>query len=210
MARNGSVSGLPHPMQTKAKKYGAGHMRLIDFIIAALGLIFLAPLLLVVWALIRLNSPGDAYFRQCRVGRHEKPFTCLKFRTMHSGTGDRPTHETSSDNVTSIGRTLRRYKLDELPQLLNVLAGHMSLVGPRPCLPGQHELIAARRATGAFDVRPGITGLAQIRGVDMQTPTRLARIDGHYARSRSLCGDLAIIASTFAHVISGDGHASTA
>lgn len=129
---------------------------------------------------------------------------------MYADTGDRPTHETSSASVTSIGRTLRRYKLDELPQLLNVLAGQMSLVGPRPCLATQEELIAARRVTGAFAVRPGITGLAQIRGIDMQTPSRLARIDGHYAKTRSLCGDLKIIASTFAHVISGRGHAKTA
>ena len=116
-------------------------------------------------------------FRQKRVGRYQQPFVLLKFRTMRPDTASVATHLADASAVTSFGRFLRRTKLDELPQLWNVLRGDMSLVGPRPCLSNQEELIAARAARGVFNARPGITGLAQTQGIDMSTPELLARTD---------------------------------
>lgn len=177
-------------------------MRIIDFITALVGLILLAPLMLLIAICIKLESTGPALFRQSRVGRAAKPFNCLKFRTMYTGTPNLPTHEVEKSTVTKIGHLLRRTKLDEIPQLINVMLGQMSLVGPRPCLPSQTVLTEARFESGAYKVLPGITGLAQVNGVDMSEPERLARIDGFYAHTRSLCGDLGIIYQTFHHVVS--------
>ncbi|MFN6182688.1 MAG: sugar transferase, partial [Burkholderiales bacterium] len=120
---------------------------------------------------------GSPLFRQQRVGRHQKPFVLVKFRTMRPETASVATHLADASAVTPLGRFLRRTKLDELPQLWNVLKGEMSLVGPRPCLYNQTELIAERAVRGVFEVRPGITGLAQIQGIDMSTPKLLAETD---------------------------------
>jgi O-antigen biosynthesis protein WbqP len=174
--------------------------RLFDFAAAACGLAVLWPLIAAVMIAIRLNSPGPAVFAQTRVGRYGRPFTCYKLRTMRTGTGDRPSHEVGASALTTIGGFLRRTKLDELPQLYNVVRGDMSLVGPRPCLPSQTALIDARNRQGALGVRPGITGLAQVQGLDMSEPERLAIEDGLYARSRTFEGDLAIIARTLSGV----------
>lgn len=160
-----------------------------------LGLIAL-PLVLVAAGLIKLSSPGPALFMQQRVGRREKPFRCYKLRTMYRDTASLPTHEVGDAAITPVGRVLRRWKLDELPQIWNVLAGEMSLVGPRPCLPAQHELIARRRALGVHRLRPGITGLAQIRGIDMSNPGRCAETDAEYAARRTLRFDIAILLAT--------------
>jgi len=166
---------------------------LLDLFVSGFGLLALGPaILLLIWG-VRRSSDGPGLFRQERIGKDGVKFVCVKLRTMKSGTGHLPSHEVSHAAVTPFGNLLRRTKLDELPQLFNVLLGDMSLVGPRPCLPTQIELIEARRATGALSVTPGITGLAQIQGVDMSNPARLARIDGDYVRSRSFLGDLAII-----------------
>lgn len=183
-------------------------MRVIDIIIAALGLVLTLPLMLLLIWLIRRETPGGALFRQTRIGKGGKPFTCLKFRTMFTGTGDRPTHQTGAANITRTGQLLRRLKLDELPQLINVLKGEMAIVGPRPCLPSQTELIAARTQYGALDVLPGITGLAQIEGVDMSSPARLAVMDGYYAANRTICMDLMIMLRTLTRMAAG--RASTA
>jgi O-antigen biosynthesis protein WbqP len=115
---------------------------------------------------------------------------------MYAGTADLPTHEVASVSVTPLGRYLRQFKIDELPQLWNVLTGDMSLVGPRPCLPSQHELIEARRRLGVFEISPGITGLAQVNGVDMSDPNRLAQMDAQYAGTQSLIGDLRLLMAT--------------
>ena len=115
---------------------------------------------------------------------------------MYSGTANLPTHQVEASAVTSLGELLRRFKIDELPQLWNVLLGDMSLVGPRPCLPSQAELVEARKRLGVFTVRPGITGLAQVSGVDMSDANRLAEIDGQYVRTQSLVGDLRLIWAT--------------
>jgi O-antigen biosynthesis protein WbqP len=167
-----------------------------DVAACALLLLVLWPVFLIVAVAVRLESRGPAIFQQVRVGRNGREFTCYKFRTMVSGTGDLPTHEVSASAVTRLGNSLRRFKIDELPQVFNVLAGDMSLVGPRPCLPSQVDLVEARRKLGVLDVRPGITGLAQVRGVDMSNPDRLAELDAQYVKSRSFVGDLGLLWAT--------------
>lgn len=151
-------------------------LRFLDILLSLGGLLVLSPVFLVLYV-IGIVDTGSPLFRQQRVGRNQKPFTLVKFRTMRQGTDSVATHLVSSGAITRFGRFLRASKLDELPQLWNVLKGDMSLVGPRPCLPGQQELVAARQALGVFRVRPGITGLAQVEGIDMSTPERLARTD---------------------------------
>ncbi len=150
--------------------------RLFDISFALLGLLFLSPVLLVLWV-IALFDNRSPLFKQQRVGRSQMPFILVKFRTMRSDTASVATHLVDSSAVTPFGHFLRRTKLDELPQLWNVLRGEMSLVGPRPCLFNQQELIAHRTALGVFSARPGITGLAQIQGIDMSTPELLAKTD---------------------------------
>ena len=151
-------------------------IRLFDIIFSALGLIFLSPLMLVVWMLVSFDSP-KALFRHERVGRHQHLFVLVKFRTMRPDTVSVATHLADASAVTASGRFLRRTKIDELPQLWNVLKGEMSLVGPRPGLPSQTALTDARHALGVFVARPGITGLAQVSGIDMSTPEILAKTD---------------------------------
>ncbi len=164
--------------------------------LAGTGLVLLAPVLALIAALLWWES-GAPIFRQVRVGRDGQPFVLYKFRTMRVGTPQVATHMVPATAVTPLGRWLRRTKLDELPQLLNVLKGEMSLVGPRPCLPSQVELIVERARRGVLAVRPGVTGLAQVRGVDMSVPRRLARWDAHLVRQldaalywRCLCATL--------------------
>lgn len=170
--------------------------RAFDVSACLLFLLFAWPALLFIIVAIRLQSPGPAIFSQVRVGKDGRLFTCYKLRTMHAGTANLPSHQVGASAVTALGRHLRRFKIDELPQLCNVLAGDMSLVGPRPCLPSQTELVEARRRLGVLEVRPGITGLAQVSNVDMSDPGRLAEIDARYVRSQSFCGDLKLILAT--------------
>ena len=151
-------------------------IRALDVLFALCGLVFGSPVL-VVLTIMGLFDTGSPFFRQTRVGRYQRPFTLLKFRTMRLDTVSVATHLADASAVTSLGRFLRRSKLDELPQLWNVLRGDMSLVGPRPCLFNQTELIAARAAHGVFEARPGITGLAQVNDIDMSTPRLLAETD---------------------------------
>jgi O-antigen biosynthesis protein WbqP len=170
--------------------------RAFDVVACGLFLLLFWPILLIVIIAIRLQSPGPAIFRQVRVGKDGRPFTCYKLRTMYSGTANLPTHEVQASSVTPLGERLRRFKVDELPQLCNVLIGDMSLVGPRPCLPSQTALVEARRQLGVLEVRPGITGLAQVNGVDMSDANRLAEIDAQYVRTQSLIGDFRLILAT--------------
>jgi O-antigen biosynthesis protein WbqP len=170
--------------------------RAFDIALAIVALPILIPLVLICMAAIKVTSPGPAVFRQTRIGRNEVPFTCYKLRTMHTGTRDMPSHEAAASSVTPIGIKLRRLKLDELPQLWNILAGDMSFVGPRPCLPSQTQLIAARRARGLYAIRPGITGVSQVAGVDMSDPEKLACLDATYLSDMSLAADLRLILAT--------------
>jgi len=151
-------------------------IRLLDFIFALLGMVFGFPVLLVL-VVIGLVDTGSPIFRQQRVGRNQKPFTLVKFRTMKKDTASVASHLASANAITPFGHFLRRTKLDELPQLWNVLKGEMSLVGPRPCLFNQEELIDERESRGVLSARPGITGLAQVNDIDMSTPRLLAETD---------------------------------
>lgn len=159
--------------------------RLLDFFFALCGLLLAAPLLLLIY-IIGLFDTGLPVFRQIRVGRGQKPFTLFKFRTMRSDTASVASHLVDASAITPLGSFLRRSKLDELPQLLNVLKGEMSLVGPRPCLFNQTELIAERHSRGVFDARPGITGLAQVTNIDMSTPKLLAETDAQMLQGLTL------------------------
>ena len=178
--------------------------RIADVVIVLMGLPLAVPVILLCMAVVKLSSRGPAIFRQTRVGLHEKPFTCYKLRSMYIDTRDAPSHETAASAVTPAGKWLRRLKLDELPQLWNILRGDMSFVGPRPCLPSQVELIAARRAHGLYAIRPGITGVAQVAGIDMSDPQKLARTDAEYLRNMSLATDVRLIRATVLGAGRGD------
>jgi O-antigen biosynthesis protein WbqP len=170
--------------------------RLIDLFGAAIGLVLLWPVLVVLILLVRATSAGPGIFAQKRIGRYGRPFTCLKLRTMFVDTPSMPTHHASASQVTPFGGFLRRTKLDELPQLWNVLLGQMSFVGPRPCLPSQERLIEERQKRGVLQLRPGITGHAQIQGIDMADPVKLAETDAQYLQQASLLLDLNILFKT--------------
>jgi O-antigen biosynthesis protein WbqP len=178
--------------------------RYFDIAAAIVGLVLASPIILVCMAAVRITSPGPTIFRQMRVGLHERPFTCLKLRTMYRETPDAPSHETRASAVTPIGRHLRRFKLDELPQLWNILVGDMSFVGPRPCLPSQNVLIKARRRYGLQFLRPGITGVSQVAGVDMSVPERLAELDATYLTDMSVRTDMRLICETVLGAGRGD------
>ena len=157
-------------------------IRFFDFLFSLFGLVLGFSVLLVLY-IIGLFDTGSPIFRQERVGRNKKPFTLVKFRTMSVDTASVASHLANSSSITKFGHFLRRTKLDELPQLWNVLKGEMSLVGPRPCLFNQEELIAEREARGVLKARPGITGLAQVSDIDMSTPQLLAETDQKMLRS---------------------------
>ncbi|WP_417284118.1 sugar transferase [Comamonas sp.] len=170
-------------------------LRLLDIFFAFLGLVLGFPLLFVVYV-VGLFDTGAPLFRQERVGRNQKPFTLVKFRTMSVGTASVASHLADAQAITPMGQFLRRTKLDELPQLWNVLKGDMSLVGPRPGLFNQTELLNARQRNGVFSVRPGITGLAQVNGIDMSTPELLAQMDAKMLANLTIAGYFRFIFQT--------------
>ena len=171
--------------------------RVFDIVVSASGLVLLVPIFVVVSILVLVSSGRPVFFRQSRLGKNKQPFKLIKYRTMDIGTQQLPTHEVDPRAITGLGRVLRATHLDELPQLWNVLRGDMSLVGPRPCLPSQNELISQRERHDVFAVLPGITGLAQVRGVDMRDPKKLAAVDGEYRSNRSTARDAFILFRTF-------------
>ncbi|WP_281354883.1 sugar transferase [Chelativorans xinjiangense] len=171
--------------------------RAFDLAIALPAAVVAVPVVLAVAVLVRATSDGPAFYAQTRLGRGAVPFRCYKLRTMRTDTPSVPTHEARPDAVTPVGRFLRITKLDELPQLWNVLKGEMSLVGPRPCLPEQEELIRHRERLGVFAAAPGITGLAQVRGIDMSKPALCAETDAEYLSRWSIGRDLALLIRTF-------------
>lgn len=177
--------------------------RILDIIFSGTGLILSAPLLGIL-AIIGWFDTRSPLFLQPRVGRNQQVFTLVKFRTMRVGTASVATHLASSSAITSFGHFLRRTKLDELPQLWNVLTGEMSLIGPRPCLPNQHKLISERKKLGVFNARPGITGLAQVQGIDMSTPEKLARIDAQMLQNLTIKNYFAYILQTLSGKGQGD------
>ncbi|QUX94544.1 lipid carrier--UDP-N-acetylgalactosaminyltransferase [Marinomonas sp. CT5] len=178
-------------------------IRLLDLVFSLLGLMFCFPVLLVIY-MIGLFDTGSPLFRQERVGRNKKPFVLVKFRTMSVDTASVASHLASTSSITKLGGFLRRTKLDELPQLWNVLKGEMSLVGPRPGLFNQTELTQARDVKGVFIVRPGITGLAQTSDIDMSTPDLLAETDAKMIRDMSLKNYFVYIIKTVTGSGAGD------
>ena len=178
-------------------------IRLFDFVFSLVGLFLGFPLLVGVFV-IGFFDTGSPVFRQVRVGLHKKPFTLIKFRTMAVNSASVASHLASSSSITPFGSFLRKTKLDEVPQLWNVLKGEMSLVGPRPNLFNQEELIQARDAKGVYSVRPGITGSAQIQNIDMSTPDLLAETDAQMIATMSLGKYFTVIVKTVAGAGSGD------
>lgn len=175
-------------------------IRVFDFFFSLIGLIFLLPLIIVIF-FIGLFENGSPLFIQKRVGYNLKPFLLIKFRTMPLNVRSAGTHLIKNIQLSSFGIFLRRTKIDEIPQLLNVFIGDMSLVGPRPCLFNQRKLINERKKRGVFKVRPGITGLAQISGVNMQTSTYLAKIDQKMNKSMNLYNYFYYIIKTILKII---------
>lgn len=178
-------------------------IRIFDIVFSLLGLVFGLPLLFLL-TLIGLFDTGSPVFRQVRVGRHQKPFTLVKFRTMKLDTASVATHLASNSSITRFGHFLRKTKLDELPQLWNVLKGEMSLVGPRPGLFNQEELTQERAKRGVYEARPGITGLAQVSEIDMSTPALLAETDQKMLESLTLVAYFKYIFMTVAGKGAGD------
>ena len=182
--------------------------RLLDLILSAVGILVLAiPLLILVLA-IKLDSPGPVLFTQKRVGIHKSHFNILKFRTMRVDTPhDVPTHmlENPEQWITKVGHFLRKTSLDELPQIFNIFLGHMSVIGPRPALWNQYDLIAERDKYGANDVLPGLTGWAQINGRDeLEIPVK-AKLDGEYVQKQSFLFDCRCFFGTITSVLKSDG-----
>ena len=176
----------------------------------AVSLILLLPAVVICliaaffsWREFRANP----LFTQWRLGKSQKPFRLYKIRTMPPQTGDLPSHHAPAVAISRSSALIRKFKADELPQLICVIRGDMSLVGPRPVLPSHAELVTERAAHGVFAVRPGITGLAQIKGVDMSEPARLAALDGEYVRTRSMSLDLEILFQTVRGRGQGDARA---
>lgn len=178
-------------------------IRLLDIVFAFCGLVFGFPVL-VILTIVGLIDTGSPIFRQQRVGRNKKPFTLVKFRTMRPDTAHVASHLASASAITPFGGFLRKTKLDELPQLWNVLWGDMSLVGPRPCLFNQQELIDEREQRGVLKARPGITGLAQVNDIDMSTPVLLAETDAKMLQQLTLVDYFKYIFMTVAGKGSGD------
>lgn len=177
--------------------------RLLDLVFAIFGIILGSPFFIIIF-ILGLFDTGSPVFYQVRVGRHKKPFILIKFRTMHVNTASQASHLTNQKAITPLGGILRKTKLDELPQLWNVLKGDMSLVGPRPCLFTQVELIEERESLGVYKARPGITGLAQINNIDMSTPRLLAETDARMMKNLTIFSYVKYIFLTVCGSGSGD------
>ena len=182
--------------------------RLIDIVLSLGAIVVLSPVLLLLAVLIKLDSKGPVLFKQKRVGKGKTHFEILKFRTMYADVPkDVPTHLLAdpASKITKIGRFLRKSSLDELPQIFNILKGEMSIIGPRPALWNQFDLIEERDKYGANDVRPGLTGLAQVMGRDELPIDVKAKYDGDYVKNITLANDVKIFFRTIFSVASADG-----
>ena len=187
------------------KKFGK---RLIDLLLSGCAIVVLSPVFLLLVLAIKLDSPGPVVFKQKRVGLHKTHFNILKFRTMRIDTPrDCPTHllENPQQWITRVGGFLRKTSLDELPQIFNIFAGHMSIIGPRPALWNQFDLIEERDKYGANDVMPGLTGWAQINGRDELPIDVKAKLDGEYVENQSLAFDIKCFIGTVISVLRHDG-----
>jgi len=182
--------------------------RFIDLVLSFIGIIVLAIPMLVVAVIIKIDSPGTVLFKQKRVGIHKKEFTILKFRSMRSDTPKNvPTHQlgNAESHITKFGAWMRKMSVDELPQIFCIFAGSMSIIGPRPALFNQEDLIAERDKYGANDVKPGLTGLAQIKGRDELPIDVKAKLDGEYVKNLSFLFDVKLFFMTILSVLKHDG-----
>lgn len=182
--------------------------RMIDIILSFLGLVLLSPVFMIISLAIKIDSPGPVLFKQKRVGLHKKHFYILKFRSMKTDTPkDMPTHQLSNANshITKVGNFLRKYSLDELPQILNIFLGQMTIIGPRPALWNQYDLIQERDKYGANNITPGLTGWAQINGRDELPIDIKAKLDGEYVENLSLIFDLKCFFMTIVSVLKHEG-----
>ena len=187
------------------KRFGK---RALDLLLSGLGLIVLSPLFLIISIAIKAEDPGPVFFRQKRVGIHKTYFNIVKFRSMRQDTPhDMPTHLLSDPQrwITKTGRFLRKTSLDELPQIAHIFTGKMSIIGPRPALWNQYDLIAERDKYGANDITPGLTGWAQVNGRDELEIEEKARLDGEYAQNISFGMDMKIFWMTVKNVLRGSG-----
>ena len=188
--------------------YKSFFKRLIDLILSGIGILVLLPVLLILVIAIKLDSPGPVLFKQKRIGIHKTHFNILKFRTMRIDTPrDMPTHllENPEQWITRVGKFLRKTSLDELPQIFNIFVGQMSVIGPRPALWNQYDLIEERDKYGANDVLPGLTGWAQINGRDeLEIPVK-AKLDGEYVQNLSFLFDCKCFFGTITSVLKSDG-----
>ncbi len=187
------------------RKFGK---RLLDILLSGIGILVLSPVYLLVALAIKIDDPGPVFFRQKRIGIHKSYFQILKFRTMKmEAPGETPTHllEDPEQYITRVGRVLRKFSLDELPQIFQIFTGKMSIIGPRPALWNQFDLIAERDKYGANDVRPGLTGWAQINGRDELPIDVKARYDGEYVHNISFRFDCKCFFGTILTVIRHDG-----
>jgi O-antigen biosynthesis protein WbqP len=180
--------------------YRSGFKRLLDIVASSAALVVLSPLLAVIALAILLDDGRPVIFRQRRVGRGGVEFVLLKFRSMPTGTAEIPSGQLAAPRITRVGRFLRRTNLDELPQLVNILRGDMSVVGPRPPLPSQTELVDLRRRSGALECRPGLTGLAQVSSYDGMSAEEKASYDGDYVKSMSFLNDMRIVWQTVGYL----------
>jgi len=181
--------------------------RALDLILSSIGLLALSPFLLIIAVAIKLDDPGPVIFKQKRVGINKSYFNLYKFRSMKIDTPDVPTHllENPENYILRVGRFLRKSSLDELPQLVNIIKGDMSIVGPRPALWNQYDLIAERDRYGANDVRPGLTGWAQINGRDELAIPVKAKFDGEYVQNISFMFDIKCCLKTIGNVLRYEG-----
>ena len=182
--------------------------RFLDIVLSAAGLLVLSPILLIIAVAIKMDSKGPVLFKQKRVAKGKEHFQILKFRTMYADVPkDVPTHLLADpeSKITKIGRFLRKSSLDELPQIWNILVGEMSIIGPRPALWNQFDLIAERDKYGANDVRPGLTGLAQVMGRDELPIAVKAKYDGDYAQNVTFANDIKIFFKTITSVLGAKG-----
>ena len=188
--------------------YNKFFKRLIDIVLSGCGIVLLSPVYLIVALAIKIDDPGPVFFRQKRVGIHKTHFNILKFRTMKMETPkDTPTHllQNPEQYITKVGRILRKTSLDELPQIFQIFSGEMSIIGPRPALWNQFDLIEERDKYGANDVVPGLTGWAQINGRDELPIDVKARLDGEYVKKLSFAFDCKCFFGTIASVLKSDG-----
>lgn len=206
------------PSQDKGKNLAEGKgkeviykkyiKRLLDLSLSGVGIIITSPFLGIIAVIIKTTSKGPVLFKQQRYGRHQKPFVCYKFRSMYTtAPKDMPTWklENPEEHITPVGKFLRKTSMDELPQLFNIFKGEMSLIGPRPVVLKEKQLIEVREKVGANDVRPGLTGWAQINGRDLVGTKEKAELDGRYVKKMSFLVDCRVFFKTILYVLRKEG-----